>query len=160
MKKIYIGIVIILVVGVGLFYGFYGKSLYAPQTSNTEENQNQKVYTTNKGKTDSLRNISLLEGQKITSPLTITGEARGWYFEASFPVQIFDGEGKIIAEGPAQAQGDWMTSEFVPFSITLNFTKPTSTSGKVILRKDNPSGLPENEDFIEIPVKFQGGFKI
>src|SRR6185503_7556549 len=53
-------------------------------------------------------------GSLVKSPLTITGKARGyWYFEASFPARLLDGNGKEIAIKPAQAQGDWMTEEFV-----------------------------------------------
>lgn len=87
----------------------------------------------------------------------ITGSARGpWYFEASFPVQIKDASGKIIAQGPAQAQSDWMTSDFVIFKITLTYPAQVSGSkGTVVLMNDNPSGLPENQKEVDIPVTFQ-----
>lgn len=94
--------------------------------------------------------------QVISSPLSISGQARGtWYFEASFPVVLEDANGKVLAQIPAQATGDWMTEDFVPFKTTLTFAKPETTTGKLILKKDNPSGLPENEDQIEIPVSFK-----
>lgn len=99
-------------------------------------------------------------GQKITSPLTVTGQARGyWFFEASFPVVLTDWDGRIIAEGVAQAEGEWMTEEFVPFAVTLTFDTPTAgdpavNRGSLILQKDNPSGLPEHDDALEIPVVF------
>lgn len=93
--------------------------------------------------------------QSITSPVTIKGIARGnWYFEASFPIVILDANDKVLAEVPAQAQGEWMTNDFVPFEAIVSFPKPTTTNGKIILKKDNPSGMPENEDQIEIPVLF------
>ena len=92
----------------------------------------------------------------ITSPLTVTGEARGnWYFEASFPVRLLDGEGNQIALGIAQAQGEWMTTEFVPFIATLTFANPTTNTGTLVLEKDNPSGLPEHDDQVRIPVRFE-----
>ena len=93
----------------------------------------------------------------VTSPLQITGLARGsWFFEASFPIRLEDDKGNLIASGIATALGEWMTSEFVPFSATLNFTISSSTSknGKLILKKDNPSGLPEHDDALEIAVRF------
>ncbi|MEI6528440.1 MAG: Gmad2 immunoglobulin-like domain-containing protein [bacterium] len=92
----------------------------------------------------------------IASPLIIKGEAKGpWFFEASFPVVLKDSKGVIIAQGIAQAQSDWMTTGFVPFTATLNFTKPSSgTTGTLIFKKDNPSGLPQNDDALEIQVKF------
>lgn len=97
-------------------------------------------------------------GAAISSPLTVEGSARGsWYFEASFPMVLVDWDGKIIAEGIAQAQGDWMTQDFVPFKGTLTFSKPEdgNTAGALILRKDNPSGMPENDAAVEVPVTFK-----
>lgn len=94
--------------------------------------------------------------QIVQSPLTVTGRARGnWYFEADFPVKLLDANGSILAQAPAQAQGNWMTTEYVPFSATLNFSKPSGSTGTLVLEKNNPSGLPENADELRIPVKFQ-----
>jgi hypothetical protein len=92
----------------------------------------------------------------ITSPLSISGEARGnWYFEASFPIELRDANGKVLVQHYAEAQGEWMTTEFVPFKSTISFTKPApGTKGMLILRKDNPSGLPEHDDALMIPVQF------
>jgi hypothetical protein len=98
---------------------------------------------------------------KISSPLTISGKARGpWYFEASFPIVLTDWDGRIIAEGHAEAQSDWMTTEFVPFSATLTFTTPAAgdpakNRGTLILKKDNPSGDPARDQALEIPVEFK-----
>lgn len=92
---------------------------------------------------------------KVTSPLTVIGRARGtWYFEASFPVRLLDGNGTEIAVTPAQAQGDWMTEDFVPFTATLTFTQPATPTGTLVLERDNPSGMPENAAEVRIPVKF------
>lgn len=96
-------------------------------------------------------------GGEITSPLMVEGQARGtWFFEATFPLVLVNWDGLIIAEGYAQAEGEWMTEEFVPFKGELVFTKPPyDTRGTLILQKDNPSGLPEHDDAIEIPVVFK-----
>lgn len=91
----------------------------------------------------------------VTSPLTVSGEARGnWYFEASFPVILIAGTGDTLVVKPAQAQGEWMTTNFVPFSLTLDFTAPAAPAGTLILKKDNPSGLPEHDNELRIPVRF------
>lgn len=96
--------------------------------------------------------------QLISSPVTIKGEACGsWFFEASFPVFLVDWDGRIIAQGIAQAKGDWMTTEFVPFEAKLEFSVAKdiySRNGTLILKKDNPSGLPANDAAIEVPVVF------
>lgn len=111
-------------------------------------------------KTSLIRIATPRPNQIISSPLTITGEARGnWFFEASFPVILTDWDGRIIARGIAQAKSDWMTTDFVPFEATLTFTvdKETySNKGSLILKKDNPSGLSQNDDALEIPIVFAG----
>lgn len=95
------------------------------------------------------------KNESISSPVTIKGQARGnWYFEASFPVAIYDSNNLLLAEAPATAEGEWMTENFVPFSLTLSFPKPSTATGKIILKKDNPSGLPEYDDQIEVPIIF------
>lgn len=97
-----------------------------------------------------------LPGAKVASPLTISGEARGyWFFEASFPYELRDQNGNTIAEGPVQATGEWMTEDFVPYTIQITFPpQPAGSTGTLLLKKDNPSGLPENEDQLNIPVVF------
>jgi hypothetical protein len=95
-------------------------------------------------------------GEEVSSPLVVEGKARGsWFFEASFPVSLEDDNGQILASGIAQAQGDWMTENFVPFKAELNFTQPKSTTGLLKLKNDNPSGLPENQEEVIIPLKFK-----
>jgi hypothetical protein len=99
-----------------------------------------------------------LPNQEISSPLEITGTARGlWYFEADFPIVLLNSQGDIISQGIATAQDDWMTEEFVPFTTILSFDIPESErgqEGRLIFQKDNPSGLAENEDSLEFPVIF------
>ncbi len=95
----------------------------------------------------------------VASPITLTGKARGyWFFEASFPVVVVDWDGRIVGEGVATAEGDWMTEDFVPFRATVSYTIEPDTyskKGAIILMRDNPSGLPENDDALEIPIVFE-----
>jgi hypothetical protein len=125
-----------------------GKSVwvnYNKKTNEIIESTNSNIYVSYPKDND-----------KISTPLIIKGEARTWYFEASFPVILTDWDGVIIAQGTATAESDWMTTNFVPFTATLNFTKPSyGERGFLILKKDNPSGLPQNDDSIEIPVNFK-----
>jgi hypothetical protein len=82
--------------------------------------------------------------------------ARGpWYFEASFPVYLLSAAGDTIARTPAQAEGEWMTPNMVPFKATLTFTAPAGDSGTLILSKSNASGLPEHDDELRIPIRFR-----
>lgn len=113
-------------------------------------------------KSNLIRVSSPTPNATITSPLKITGEARGnWFFEASFPVSLVNWDGLIIADGIATAEGEWMTEEFVPFTAELEFVSPYKAgdpdfmkNGTLILQKDNPSGLPEHDDALEIPLHF------
>jgi len=93
---------------------------------------------------------------QIVSPLTITGRARGpWYFEASFPIELLDNNEALIAMTTAQSQGEWMTENWVPFTATLTFpAQPAGSAGKLVLRKDNPSGEPQNDMSIVVPIQF------
>lgn len=102
---------------------------------------------------------------RVTSPtpdavvegrLNIDGEARGtWFFEASFPVVLYDDMGNALAHGVAQAQGEWMTEDFVPFHAELTIPATTAATGVLVLEKDNPSGLPEHANALRIPVRFR-----
>lgn len=119
-----------------------------------------KTYVENIGneleKIDFIKLETPRPNEEIKSPLVIKGQARGsWFFEASFPVFLTDWDGKIIAQGIASAKSDWMTTEFVPFEATLTFSADKnvySNKGSLILKKDNPSGLSQNDDALEIPV--------
>lgn len=93
--------------------------------------------------------------QLVSSPLVVAGEARGyWFFEANFPVRIYDANGVELGVAVAQADGEWMTEEFVRFHAVLRFKKPATTSGTLVLQKDNPSGLPEHEAELRVPISF------
>ncbi|MBM3699457.1 MAG: hypothetical protein FJW68_00885 [Actinobacteria bacterium] len=120
------------------------------KTDNAKENANAQ-----KDMADLIVVDSPTPGQAISSPLTITGRARGtWYFEADFPIKLFDADGNLIASHYGQAQGEWMTEDFVPFIAEIVFEAPGTETGTLVLEKDNPSGLAEHDEKIEIPVKF------
>ena len=94
--------------------------------------------------------------QEVTSPLFIEGRARGtWFFEASAPVTLMDDNGETLAQGHVQANGDWMSEDFVDFNGEINFDPKSAGAGTLVLRNDNPSGMPENELRLEIPVIFK-----
>jgi hypothetical protein len=106
-------------------------------------------------KADLIKIDSPRPNAKVTSPLIVKGEARGtWFFEASFPVELYDANGKKIASGVAMTSENWMSEEFVSYEVKLTYEKPSTATGYLMLRKDNPSGLEENDDFLKVPVKF------
>jgi hypothetical protein len=92
----------------------------------------------------------------INSPLVVTGKAKGsWFFEATFLVKLLDTEGNVLAQTTAEAQGEWMTEAYVPFKATIEFENPKTSEGELVLEKANPSGLPENDEELIIPVRFR-----
>lgn len=107
-------------------------------------------------KSDLIQIVSPEAYSKISSPVKVSGRARGfWFFEASFPIKIIDENGNILGAGIAQvADGDWMTENFVSFQGEIAFVNTTTTKGFLIFEKDNPSGLPEKDDFLQWPVLF------
>lgn len=100
-------------------------------------------------------------GDVIKSPLVVRGEARGnWYFEADFPITLTNWDGKIIADSYATAQGEWMTTEFVPFEGKIEFKNPSSKqdftkNGYLIFHNNNASGEAHLNRAIEIPIRFE-----
>jgi len=97
--------------------------------------------------------FSLKSGQKISSPLTVEGEAKGTYFfEASFPIKILDESGNVLGTSFVQAQSDWMTESFVPFKGIITYSSKTGGKGFLVFAKDNPSGLPEYDKEFKLPV--------
>ncbi len=95
-------------------------------------------------------------GDKVSFPIELSGRARGpWFFEASFPAEILDGDGTSLGMGIMTAQGEWMTTEFVPFSGRVELTAmPKFPKGTLLLHKDNPSGEPQFDDKLIVPIFF------
>jgi hypothetical protein len=118
-----------------------------------------ETYTEDIGNALAVADLIVLEtprpGDKVTSPVVLKGSARGgWYFEASFPAFVYDSNGQELGVGVMQAGDDWMTEEFVPFESQITFSMPTTATGTLILRKDNPSGLPEHDNALLVPIVF------
>lgn len=91
----------------------------------------------------------------VGKTFVVSGQAPGpWFFEASFPIKVIDKDGKVLLNTYASAQGEWMTTEQVTFTtnITLNnYTGPAT----LVLMRDNPSGLPENDDSVSLEIVIQ-----
>ncbi|HEY4509270.1 MAG TPA: Gmad2 immunoglobulin-like domain-containing protein [Candidatus Paceibacterota bacterium] len=83
----------------------------------------------------------------------VTGSARGtWFFEASFPVEVLDKDGKVLVATPAQAEGEWMTPDFVPFKADIKIPDSYTGPATLVLNRDNPSDLPQNAASISFPI--------
>ena len=134
---------VLIVCGIVLLLGLAGTFAWYEETRAPSEAVSPMASSTpsiGAEKPDLIRVFSLKEGDMIQSPLRIEGEARGnWFFEASFPIRVLDGDGNIIGLGIAEAKADWMTEDFVPFEATIEFYTPRFSAGTLVLAKDNPS---------------------
>lgn len=152
MKKL---IIIILLIALGLVIIWQFKKTETP-AGNTNENQTQNI-----GNAEEKKDLIVVETPQpnsvLQSSFEIKGRARGyWFFEASFPIVLVAADGTVLLESYIMTADEWMTENFVSFSKTFSFENPTNAkSGTLILKKDNPSGLPENDDALLIPVLFQ-----
>ena len=70
--------------------------------------------------------------------------------------KLLDSDFNVLAETIVHANGDWMTEDYVPFEFKLEYDPGESEAGVLILEKNNPSGLIENEDFFMIRILFKG----
>lgn len=96
-----------------------------------------------------------LPNMEISSPLKITGKARGtWFFEAGAPIAIVNENYEILGKSYIKATDKWMTEDFVPFTGSIEFEAPNDERGYIIFRKANPSGKPEFDRVYTWPVLF------
>lgn len=99
----------------------------------------------------------LIEVQSIeieSGKLLVYGKARGyWFFEGDFPIRLETTNQEVLGYGIASSLDEWMTENFVDFKGEIDFSTTTNNlQTNLILMRDNPSGLPENDDQLIIPV--------
>jgi hypothetical protein len=93
----------------------------------------------------------------VKNPIILMGKAKGaWFFEGGFPVVLVYAPSKNLSiQVRATAEGDWMSENWVEFGATLDFPPTSEDNGFIILKKDNPSGLKENDAEVWVPIKFR-----
>ena len=105
---------------------------------------------------DRVHITSPASGAKVGQTFSISGEAPGnWYFEAVFTIRVRDADNSKVGQTHGQAQSGWMTTGQVPFTATITLGTAYKGPATLVLLKDNPSGLPENDDAVEIPITIQ-----
>ncbi len=119
----------------------------------------EPIISERRGASTTLKNP--LENDLVVSPLVIEGSMPGnWYFEANAVVELYDANGKRIAQGPLTAKGEWMTTSMVPFAGKLEFQAPETPTGTLVLKNDNPSDLRENDRQESYPIIFGTKVKV
>lgn len=96
------------------------------------------------------------ENDLLESGFIVEGKIKdAFFFEGVFPIEIQDSNGFTLGKTFVNAQTDWMTSDYVEFKTEpLIFDKKENSNGYLVFKKDNPSGLPENDKEIKIKVRF------
>jgi hypothetical protein len=152
-RLIYLAMTLLVVAIVSVLFAIGYKNKEVSETIS----ENTVATTTEKSLNDKIIVDLPRPNQKVQSPIHLSGRARGtWFFEASFPILIVDEKGNTISQGQAQAKGDWMTTDFVPFEANLEYSLGTTTGvSTLILKKDNPSGDPEKDESIQVPIILQ-----
>jgi len=128
------------------------------------QTQEPQVVITYTNATSDLITVELpFPGAVTGKDFSVIGKARGfWFFEASFPIEVLDKYGNILTTGIAQAQPDpatgeinWMTENFVPFKADIKVPQTYIGPATLVLKKDNPSGLLQNDASISFPINIE-----
>lgn len=88
----------------------------------------------------------------VSSEITYTNTSSDMItVELPFPRAVTGKDGNHLTQGIAQARGEWMTTEFVPFKADIKIPESYIGPATLILKKDNPSGLLEHDASISFP---------
>jgi len=107
------------------------------------------------GNVEDLVAISLTPGQEVISPVTVSGSVRGaYFFEATARILTLDNAKEVVGQSYITATSEWMTSEPVAFSGTIETTY--NGPGFIRIMEDDPSdgegGAPH---YFDVPVIFR-----
>ena len=152
----FVSLLFLILVGVLWFERMQEK----PRVTVAEETIKSEVVSSTSYK-DLIKDVVVTDIENRLSPyvetISVTGKARGtWFFEGSFPAELLDANGVVMKTAIAKADGEWMTENFVPFSVSIDYALGTTRTGFVVLKKDNPSDDPAQDDAFKIPVTFSG----
>lgn len=93
----------------------------------------------------------------VSSPFKIEGKAKGnWYYNDQLLVKLIDENQKVIMVKTVKALDKTKdTSAFVPFVAAIDFQKPETAKGTLIIEKTNPANQEGPTNQLIIPVKFK-----
>ncbi len=155
MKNLKIIVFVVLIVLVSYFVFFKQKAM-APVDNNPPVVTNPQISVSGKANKDDLVLFSIAPGAKVSGKVEATGVIKGaYFFEANIITNILDGNKNMLKQGHGDATTDWMTSDPVSFKTSLDFTGLPAGPAYIEIRNDNPSGLPENDKSILIPIIIQ-----
>jgi Sporulation and spore germination len=148
-------LITIIVASFGIYHynqnnGFDVKN---PQNSGTVSSSTQSQSTSRILKSPKGIQLELDFDPKVTvaCPFLIKGRIPGnWFFEGQFPIKVLDNNQNITTI-IATASEDWMTTSPVQFEASYD-CQNCKNNLNLLFEKDNPSGLPQNNDSILVPI--------
>jgi hypothetical protein len=163
MKTRLLGIlaIVLLLIIIALIWMLYAipTPSAAPATTATTSSTTSSTSTTSGSSAPLSTQVSVSSpqsGATVAQTFTVSGQAPGgWFFEAQFPIQVRDPNDNVIGRATGQAQGDWQTTSLVSFTATIQIDASYHGPATLILLKDNPSGLPQNDDSVTVAIVIQ-----
>ncbi len=143
-KKIYIGIIILVLILTGIF-------VYIKKNNVTNENVNKNqpaklvvtdVGTEVLGHTEDLLALSIMPGSKVSGIVNLRGVLKGGYFfEGNVPIAILNANKEKTPYGPGHgtALTDWMTQGEVSFLANFDFSLMPKGPYYIRIMQDDPS---------------------
>lgn len=110
---------------------------YKKIDQNIENKENQNEILDNK---QDLVSFSVEPGQKVGGLMEVMGVVKGGYFfEANILVNILDVNKNILKNSYGTATTDWMTTDPVSFTASIDFTGLNQGPAFIEIRNDDPS---------------------
>jgi hypothetical protein len=145
-------IIVVILLAIGAYFAFGNKKSGTINNDGTNQQGNDINNGSNNGSNNGTTDPDMSSKIVVTAPegnsvnastgFTVSGKAVGnWFFEASAPVSVYSKDGKLLVATYMTAQGDWMTTNFVPFKGEIPpFLTNGATEGYIQFENDNPSG--------------------
>ncbi|TSC84006.1 MAG: hypothetical protein G01um101413_809 [Parcubacteria group bacterium Gr01-1014_13] len=153
-----VSLVILILAGLGLWYYQNSKSDTSTTPTSTTKSTTSTPTPTPTTSSQGLVVNTPIANTVVTSPLVISGYVGGgdkWIgFEGQVgTVKLLDANNNILADGILVATTNWMQLP-VSFAVTLTFSTPTTATGTLVFKNENPSGEPSNDRQFTLPIKF------
>ncbi len=92
------------------------------------------------GNKENLISFSVKPGQVVSGKMEVTGSiSGGYFFEANVLINILDANKNILRKGYGTATTDWMTSDPVSFTASIDFTGLNKGNAYIEIQNDDPS---------------------
>lgn len=142
--KVVLGIVLIVVI-LGGIYLYTSKKVDAPVV---DENNSEVL-----GNKEDLVSFSVKAGDTVSGMLNLSGSVKNaYFFEGNILISLLDSNQNVLKQGYGTATTDWMTTEPISFTSSIDSTG-LNGSGFILIQNDDPSdgeGGPAKKIFIPV----------